>query len=86
VSTFWVRVLVGLGVSLVAVMLIHAAATMTLLGWVYPLFCVYMIHVWWTLRRTSEEAARGADGLYLGGLFFVARVAEPSFVWFESLF
>lgn len=85
-SVLWVRVLAALGASLVVLMSIHAVATLTLLGWVYPLLCAYMTFAWWKVRHTSADAARGIDGLFLAGLFFVARVAEPAFIWLDSLF
>jgi hypothetical protein len=85
-STFWVRVTAGLGAVGVAVMGIHAVATLSPFGLVYPVLCACMIYTWLELRRRSEEAARGADPLYLMALFFVGRVAEPAFDWLDSWF
>lgn len=85
-SPFWVRVTAGLGAVGVAAMGIHAVATLSLFGLVYPVLCGTMIFTWLGLRRRSEESARGADPMYIMALFFVGRVAEPAFTWFDSLF
>jgi hypothetical protein len=67
-------------------MAIHAVATLTLFGWVYPLLGGTLIYVWLNHRRhIGESARRGADLMFLGALFFVGRVASPALAWLENL-